>query len=110
MAAARSVRGWALAHLGDLEAARELYRVAMDEVDDAGRGEILLEAAEIEVWYGERRTSRPTFRMRPLRLVDAISAIRPVRVDDSGRAAIRERRLELESLDLSASGSANSGW
>jgi DNA-binding SARP family transcriptional activator len=52
MAAIRSVRAWALAHDGDLDAARIAYQEAVADVEESGRGEPLLEACEIETWYG----------------------------------------------------------
>jgi len=52
MAAIRSVRAWALAHNGDLAASRIAYQEALADVEEAGRGEPILEACEIETWYG----------------------------------------------------------
>ena len=49
MASARAVTAWALAHQGDLEAARDLHRLALAEANEGSRVEVLLEAAEIEL-------------------------------------------------------------
>ena len=53
MAAALAVKAWAHAHLGDLELARDICRLALGNVEGSVRAEILLEAAEIELWYGD---------------------------------------------------------
>jgi len=52
LAALRTVRAWALAHLGDLAGSRELLGRALADADELTRGEAILETAEIELWYG----------------------------------------------------------
>ena len=51
-AALRTVRAWALAHLGDVATARRTFREAIQDVDEPARAEPLLEACELEIWYG----------------------------------------------------------
>ena len=51
-AASRTVRAWALAHLGDVAAARRTFHEAIQDVDAPARAEPLLEACELEIWYG----------------------------------------------------------
>jgi ATP/maltotriose-dependent transcriptional regulator MalT/DNA-binding SARP family transcriptional activator len=49
---ARLIQAWAKAHLGDLSGARSLLRSASDTATIVSRPEYLMEAAEIETWYG----------------------------------------------------------
>jgi DNA-binding SARP family transcriptional activator len=51
-ASIRTARAWALAHLGDVAAARRTIQEAIQDVDILGRAEPLLEACELEIWYG----------------------------------------------------------
>ena len=108
MAAARSVRSWALAHLGDLTAARELYRVSIDEVDDTGRAEILLEAAEIELGYGDSDLADDLLA-EAARLIEAKSLLEQFVQVVQAEAAIRERRLRQAGSLISGFTLANSG-
>ena len=100
MAAARAVRSWALAHLGDLEAARELYRVAIDDVDESSRAEILLEAAEIELWYGDAERA-DDLQTDAARQVEAKSPLEQFVLVVQAEAAIRKRRLGQAELLIS---------
>ena len=51
-AASRTARAWALAHLGEVAAARSEFQEAIQDVDELARAEPLLEACELEIWYG----------------------------------------------------------
>ena len=53
VASARSVRAWALFHLGDQEAARAELARALAESNETIRMDTLLEAAEMEAFYGD---------------------------------------------------------
>ncbi|MFL5898621.1 MAG: AAA family ATPase, partial [Solirubrobacterales bacterium] len=55
---ARLVRGWALAHLGDLAAARTEVGEAAGLAPDAQQIEVAGEIAELEFYYGERARAR----------------------------------------------------
>ena len=55
---ARLVQAWSKAHLGDLAGARSLLREAAESSTTLSRPEYLMEAAEIEVWYGEAARAR----------------------------------------------------
>jgi DNA-binding SARP family transcriptional activator/tetratricopeptide (TPR) repeat protein len=52
-AAAHLVRAWALAHLGDLAAARAEIARGIDVPTEMAQCESLIEAAQIETWYGD---------------------------------------------------------
>ena len=54
-AAIRTARAWALAHLGDVSAARSTFRGAIQDVHELAQAEYLLEACELEIWYGSER-------------------------------------------------------
>jgi DNA-binding SARP family transcriptional activator len=67
-----AVRAWASAHLGRLEEARECIRRAIETGDSLARAEVMLEAAEIETWYGDSekaldllREARPFIQRHP---------------------------------------------
>ena len=92
MAPLRAVKGWALAHLGDLTAARGLCRVAVDEVDDASRAEILLETAEIELWYGDPERAED-LHGEAARQIEAKSLLEQFVFVVGAEAAIRKRLL-----------------
>jgi DNA-binding SARP family transcriptional activator len=104
MASTRAVRAWALAHEGDLDAARSLLRLGLNDSDPLTRLEILLEAAEVELWYGNARYASDYLRdARPdvdesrglnqyARVIEAQIAIRNGRLNDAA-AAIRLFRI-----------------
>jgi ATP/maltotriose-dependent transcriptional regulator MalT/DNA-binding SARP family transcriptional activator len=52
------VQAWAKAHLGDLSGARLLLRSASETATIVSRPEYLMEAAEIETWYGAAARAR----------------------------------------------------
>ena len=92
MAAARVLRGWALAHLGGLDAARAICRLALDDAEEAGRAEILPEVAEIELWYGSvERADDLVSEARGK--VDATPLIEQFLLVVEAQAAIRRRNL-----------------
>ena len=103
VAAARDVRGWALAHRGDLDLARAESSRALGEPNEMSRVEALVEAAEVETWYGsdERASSllggaqtlldRHPWIADQFGLVEAQLAIRTGRYDQA-----RERLEQFE--------------
>jgi DNA-binding SARP family transcriptional activator/tetratricopeptide (TPR) repeat protein len=104
MASTRAVRAWALAHEGDLDAARRLLRLGLSDADTLTRLEILLEAAEVELWYGNGRQASDYLRdARPdvdisrglnqyARVIEAQVAIRNGRLNEAAEA-IRQFRI-----------------
>jgi DNA-binding SARP family transcriptional activator len=93
MAAARAVRAWALAHRGNLEAARELFLLALGEVHDRDRAEILLEEAETELWYGSGQRADDCIA-EARNLLDDFSGLEPYARVVEAEAAIRAGRLD----------------
>jgi len=115
LAAVRSVRAWAIAHLGDIAAAREAYREAIGDLHEPDRGEPLLEACEIETWYGSEEQagalleeSAPygsrTAGLRPLYLTYAAQLA--VRRRDLGAAEDLIRQVRIGEVGLIVAGMA----
>jgi ATP/maltotriose-dependent transcriptional regulator MalT/DNA-binding SARP family transcriptional activator len=92
-ASALSVRGWALANLGDLAASRQVLQSALADVDEITRAEVLLEYAEIELLYGSAERAIDLLNeARPY--VDRFPGSRPMFLAHSGLLALRRRDLE----------------
>jgi ATP/maltotriose-dependent transcriptional regulator MalT/DNA-binding SARP family transcriptional activator len=109
LAATRAARSWALAHGGDLEAARRLIAHALADADALTRPEILLETAELELWYGSAERADDLIRMaRPevaisrsfaqfATVIEAMASIRGGRMDE---AAEYMRGFRIGELDV----------
>jgi DNA-binding SARP family transcriptional activator/tetratricopeptide (TPR) repeat protein len=72
LACVMTARGWAQAALGDLSTARLSFSKAIADVNDAGKPEAMLEAAETEIWLGSAdrareylRDSEPLLKLNP---------------------------------------------
>ena len=94
MASARAVTAWALAHQGDLEAARDLHRLALAEANEGSRVEVLLEGAEIELLYGSAKRA-VDLRDQAAPLVASTPWIKPFANVMDAAIALREQRLDL---------------
>ena len=55
---ARLIQAWSMAQIGDLIGARSLLRLAAESTSVVSRPEYLMEAAEIETWYGHLERAR----------------------------------------------------
>ena len=89
-ASAQAVRGWALAHGGDLAMARAVLADAGADSDELTRGEILLETAEVEIWYGNANRAADLLHAVHS-LVERNRVHDPLFLSASARLALRQR-------------------
>jgi DNA-binding SARP family transcriptional activator len=92
LSAAQATKAWAHAHLGELHTARDIYRLALSNVETSGRAETLIEAAEVEVWYGS--AGRADDLMAEIARYGTTPLLDQYAEVVGAQLALRERRLE----------------
>jgi len=97
---ARLLQAWSKAHLGDLVGARSLLRDAGESSTAVSRPEFLMEAAEIETWYGSAARARA--------LLNELGPDR-IRGSQARVAQLTLAELHLREMDLNAATAALDG-
>jgi ATP/maltotriose-dependent transcriptional regulator MalT/DNA-binding SARP family transcriptional activator len=95
LASAWLAQAWSKAHIGDLEGARKVLKEASESSTIVSRPEFLMEAAEIETWYGSSARAR-----------SLLNELGPERIRSNRTRAARLTLAELHLRELDAEGAA----
>jgi ATP/maltotriose-dependent transcriptional regulator MalT/DNA-binding SARP family transcriptional activator len=93
---ARLLQAWSKAHLGDISGARTMLRQAAESSTTLSRPEYLMEAAEIETWYGAASRARAL-----------LTELGPERINSSQTRVARLTLAELHLREMDIAGASD---